>query len=99
MAKNPTIERSVQQYVTWRKACELLAVGDRPISKNTLNRRRKAYTASGKWIEGLHWKPTESREIVYNQFLMENWQQNYNNPVAHQAAIETVLKTLQSKTA
>ncbi|MBD2019180.1 hypothetical protein H6F43_03150 [Leptolyngbya sp. FACHB-36] len=89
--KSPT----AQQYVTWHKACELLAVGDRPISRNTLNRRRKACTAAGRWIEGLHWKVTESREIVYSRFLLEDWQQNYNNPARHQAAIETALKSLQ----
>lgn len=99
IVKKSVIKHDCHQYVTWRKACEILAVGDRPISRVTLNRRRKTYTACGKWIKGLHWKETESREIVYNQFLLEDWQQNYSNPIAHQAAIEVVLKTLQGKTA
>ncbi|PSB05736.1 hypothetical protein C7B76_30910 [filamentous cyanobacterium CCP2] len=56
----------------------------------------KKYRLSGLLSEDIHWIRINSKLILYNAPLILDWLQNFNDPQAHQRAIEAYLTTLLS---
>ncbi len=48
----------------------------------------KKYRLDGTWIEGTHWVRVNSRYILYNLELIQDWLHNRHDPIAHHRAIE-----------
>lgn len=54
----------------------------------------KDYRRRGLLIEDIHWVRLNARVILYNVVLMADWIQNWNDPAAHQCAIDSYLSSL-----
>ncbi|MBD2358680.1 hypothetical protein H6G41_29475 [Tolypothrix sp. FACHB-123] len=48
----------------------------------------KKYRLDGTWIEGTHWVRVNSRCILYNLELIQDWLHNRHDPTAHHRAID-----------
>ena len=48
----------------------------------------KKYRLDGTWIEGTHWVRVNSRCILYNLELLQDWLHNRQDPIAHHRAID-----------
>ncbi|WP_404787978.1 excisionase family protein [Altericista sp. CCNU0014] len=56
----------------------------------------KKYRLSNKWVEGIHWQRLNSKCVLYNLTLIEDWVANRLQPEAHDRAIEGYLRSLPS---
>lgn len=56
----------------------------------------KKYRLDCRLTEGIHWIRVNSRLVLYNSVLMQDWIQNIHSPHVHQIAIERYLKGLKS---
>jgi hypothetical protein len=56
----------------------------------------KEYRLSGTLSEDIHWIRINAKLVLYNVPLILDWVQNYNNPLAHQLAIESYMTGLPS---
>ncbi|MEO1148077.1 MAG: hypothetical protein AAFY26_21050 [Cyanobacteria bacterium J06638_22] len=79
---NSTMERIEQKLdgpvpdvLTTKEACELLR-----FSRATLDRRMKD------WIQGVHWW-RDGSSLRFDRALLQDWQLNREDPLAHQRAI------------
>ena len=73
------------------------------VSKHTISQRfklspetLKKYRLNGRLIEKIHWIKLNSRVVLYNLQLVQDWFQNQGDPQAHQRAIENYQATLLS---
>jgi tRNA(His) 5'-end guanylyltransferase len=73
-------------------ASKYLASKSLNLSHSTL----KKYRLDGTWIEGTHWVRVNSRCILYNLDLIQDWLHNRHDPVAHHRAIDTYHANLAS---
>ena len=51
-------------------------------------RTLKSYRDSGLLQEGIHWFKINSRKILYNPYLLNDWKINRYNFIEHEKAIE-----------
>jgi tRNA(His) 5'-end guanylyltransferase len=56
----------------------------------------KKYRLDGTWIEGTHWVRVNSRCILYNLELLQDWLHNRHDPIAHYRAIDLYHASLPS---
>jgi tRNA(His) 5'-end guanylyltransferase len=56
----------------------------------------RKYRMNGGLIEGIHWIKFNSRCILYNLELLQDWVHNQNDQAAHQRAIARYQATLPS---
>ncbi|BAY84753.1 hypothetical protein NIES267_42490 [Calothrix parasitica NIES-267] len=56
----------------------------------------KKYRLDGTWIEGTHWIKVNSRCVLYNLELIQDWLHNRYDPIAHHRAIDLYHASLAS---
>jgi Putative excisionase (DUF1233) len=56
----------------------------------------KKYRLSNKWVEGIHWQRINSKCVLYNLTLIQDWLANRSQPEAHNRAIEAYIRSLPS---
>jgi Putative excisionase (DUF1233) len=56
----------------------------------------KKYRLKGDWIEGIHWQRINTRCILYNLQLIQDWIANRQDPKVHEQAIAAYLNSLPS---
>ncbi|MEL6462083.1 MAG: hypothetical protein AAFY21_15670 [Cyanobacteria bacterium J06641_2] len=56
----------------------------------------KKYRLDGTWIEGTHWIKVNSRCVLYNLELIQDWLHNRYDPIAHHKAIDLYHASLAS---
>jgi hypothetical protein len=56
----------------------------------------KKYRLSNTWVEGIHWQRVNSKCVLYNLTLIQDWLANRSQPDVHNRAIESYLRSLPS---